>query len=142
MVGSILLGWRRGEKLVDVLVERDRLTILQHGARSKLALVVKDDGSSERPEDHREGQADAQQAARRAEDAAQERRDDIEAAAQQVPALTSVATHAEEVGRACASSLLGLINETTGDDDAPVLITPNLKVRASTGSWRPRRENR
>lgn len=68
--------------------------------------------------------------------------DDIEAAAQQVPALTSVATHAEEVGAACARALLGLIDETPDGHASPVLITPHLRVRASTGSWRPRRENR
>lgn len=130
--------------------------------------------------------------------------DDIEATAQQVPPLTSVATHAEQVGAACARRLLGLLaeaegrpvsgtpvaaraakseagtdgtaaltsdgiagNETAGDgaatsapadalapapsdaapsappgavDSTPVLIAPSLKVRASTGSWRPRRE--
>ncbi|MFV0254136.1 MAG: LacI family DNA-binding transcriptional regulator [Beutenbergiaceae bacterium] len=63
--------------------------------------------------------------------------DDIQLAAEQVPPLTSVATHAPLVGVACADRLLALI---AGTDSGPQrhLITPALRVRASTGAWRPR----
>lgn len=63
--------------------------------------------------------------------------DDIQLAAEQVPPLTSVATHAEDVGIACANRMLNLI---TGTDNEPQrqLIEPALRVRASTGAWRPR----
>lgn len=63
--------------------------------------------------------------------------DDIEFAAQQVPPLTSVATHADEVGQASAERILSMLAGTP--PDAPVLITPTLQVRSSTGAWRPRR---
>ncbi|MFV0426628.1 MAG: LacI family DNA-binding transcriptional regulator [Beutenbergiaceae bacterium] len=63
--------------------------------------------------------------------------DDIQLAAEQVPPLTSVATHADAVGVACATRLLAMIE---GTDTGPrrVLVEPALRVRASTGAWRPR----
>ncbi|KAE8764810.1 LacI family DNA-binding transcriptional regulator [Georgenia thermotolerans] len=64
--------------------------------------------------------------------------DDIPAAEQQVPPLTSVATRAEEVGRTCAAVLLDLLAGQTVVT-GPRLVPPALRVRASTGSWRPRR---
>ncbi|MGO2558655.1 LacI family DNA-binding transcriptional regulator [Brachybacterium sp.] len=66
--------------------------------------------------------------------------DDIWIASQQVPPLTSVSTHAEEVGLACAEELLAQIDEPR--QNGQKLIAPSLQVRASTGSWRPRKEDR
>lgn len=66
--------------------------------------------------------------------------DDIWVASQQVPPLTSVSTHAEEVGRASAEELLAQIERPQRNGQN--LITPSLQVRASTGAWRSREENR
>ncbi|WP_022918020.1 LacI family DNA-binding transcriptional regulator [Ruania albidiflava] len=65
--------------------------------------------------------------------------DDIRIAAGQVPGLTTVATRSEEVGRSCAELLLGYLG---GEPPAPrtVLEEPELRIRASTGLWRPRME--
>jgi len=66
--------------------------------------------------------------------------DDIWVASQQVPPLTSVSTHAEEVGAACAEELLAQINDP--QQSGQKLIPPSLQVRASTGAWRSREEKR
>lgn len=65
--------------------------------------------------------------------------DDIQIAAGQVPALTSVATKAEEVGTTGAQLLLGYLD---GTEPKPrtLLATPELRIRASTAMWRPRTE--
>ncbi|MCU1418847.1 MAG: transcriptional regulator [Mycetocola sp.] len=63
--------------------------------------------------------------------------DDVPLAALQVPPLTSVATHAAEVGNAAARLLLARLQNPESDPQS-VLIEPTLKVRASTALWRPR----
>lgn len=65
--------------------------------------------------------------------------DDIRIAAGQVPGLTTVATCSEEVGRTCAELLLDHISS---EPSVPrtVLEEPELRIRASTGLWRPRTE--
>ncbi|MEZ3159193.1 LacI family DNA-binding transcriptional regulator [Microbacterium sp. BWT-B31] len=63
--------------------------------------------------------------------------DDIPLAALQMPPLTSVATSADEVGRAASRLLLARL-EGAGAEHQSLLIEPTLKVRASTALWRPR----
>jgi LacI family transcriptional regulator len=63
--------------------------------------------------------------------------DDIAAAEQQVPPLTSVATFPELIGERSAEMLMAQLNGVT-DGSAQVLIDPVLRVRASSGTWRPR----
>jgi LacI family transcriptional regulator len=64
--------------------------------------------------------------------------DDIEAAEQQVPSLTSVATFPDVIGRRSAEVLMARL---AGEASEPtrVVVDPVLRVRASTGTWRPRR---
>ena len=63
--------------------------------------------------------------------------DDVPLASLQVPPLTSVATHAVEVGNAAARLLLARLEDPTSEPQS-VVIEPTLKVRASTALWRPR----
>ncbi len=63
--------------------------------------------------------------------------DDVPSAAMLVPPLTSVATHAVEVGSAAARLLLARL-ENPDSTSREQLIEPTLKVRASTALWRPR----
>lgn len=63
--------------------------------------------------------------------------DDIPFAALQVPQLTSVATHPEQVGHRAAELLLSRVLDP-GRAPQRVLIGPTLKARASTALWRPR----
>lgn len=63
--------------------------------------------------------------------------DDVPFAALQVPPMTSVATHATQVGQRASELLLNKLR----DPSLPAthtLIEPTLKVRASTALWRPR----
>lgn len=63
--------------------------------------------------------------------------DDVSLASLQVPPLTSVATHAIEVGQAASRLLLSRLGDSHSEPQS-VLIEPTLKVRASTAIWRPR----
>lgn len=63
--------------------------------------------------------------------------DDVPLAALQMPPLTSVATRADEVGRAASRLLLARLEDSTAAPES-ILIEPTLKVRASTALWRPR----
>lgn len=63
--------------------------------------------------------------------------DDIALSSMQSPALTTVATHAEQVAREASRLLLRRIE---GGDEAPAreLVEPTLRIRASTTRWRRR----
>jgi LacI family transcriptional regulator len=63
--------------------------------------------------------------------------DDVPLASLQVPPLTSVATHAVEVGNAASRLLLARLEDPISEPRS-VLIEPTLKMRASTALWRPR----
>lgn len=58
--------------------------------------------------------------------------DDVPSAAHQAPPLTSVATHPDLVGAACAAEMLARIG---GAAPQSRLVEPDLHVRASTTAW-------
>lgn len=70
--------------------------------------------------------------------------DDIPSSAHQVPPLTTVATFPAAIGEKCAELILQTIADprTSGPDTKQhlphILVTPELRIRASTASWRPR----
>ncbi|MCP2046553.1 LacI family DNA-binding transcriptional regulator [Paenarthrobacter histidinolovorans] len=70
--------------------------------------------------------------------------DDIPSSAHQVPPLTTVATFPASIGEKCAELILERIADDrpaglAGGEDLPhILIRPELRIRASTASWRPR----
>ncbi|MHB1064935.1 MAG: LacI family DNA-binding transcriptional regulator [Georgenia sp.] len=64
--------------------------------------------------------------------------DDITAAAHQSPPLTTVATHPELVGTACAELLLRRLKMGRAAPPEMRLIAPTLRVRTSTTAWRSR----
>jgi LacI family transcriptional regulator len=70
--------------------------------------------------------------------------DDIPGSAHQVPPLTTVATFPATIGEKCAELILQRIGNAgpatgTGTDAPHVLVKPELRIRASTASWRRRR---
>lgn len=70
--------------------------------------------------------------------------DDIPGSAHQIPPLTTVATFPATIGEKCAELLLQRIAgprpASRDTDQAPphILVTPELRIRASTAAWRPR----
>jgi LacI family transcriptional regulator len=71
--------------------------------------------------------------------------DDIPGSAHQIPPLTTVATFPTTIGQECGELVLQRIRERdqrapTGQtvDHPHVLVAPELRIRASTASWRPR----
>ncbi|PPF77510.1 LacI family transcriptional regulator [Subtercola sp. Z020] len=64
--------------------------------------------------------------------------DDIPGSEHQVPPLTTVATFPSAIGLACGELLLRRIAEGVPESYSHTLIEPQLRIRASTVSWRPR----
>ncbi|MCW3765321.1 LacI family DNA-binding transcriptional regulator [Paenarthrobacter ureafaciens] len=65
--------------------------------------------------------------------------DDTRIAAAQVPPMTSVAGFPGEVGSKGTEMLMARLSEGNADAPAQVtLIEPQLKIRSSTATWRPR----